>query len=249
MRTQSDLEEFALHILKGFVAIIFMSYGALYLAVLTISGPVCPGFLNADWGKIERVSTHYTLWGFRFWGGRIHCYSKSGELVPDDKLTKVPLNGCPADASLESIAATRTLIDKKCKGDLFLEDLASHGVLTGDDGRVQLFNRSSDHAIRDESTDGTVVFSEYIPHNRVDRLAPMAKDLWVAQLASNRADGLVFRKVDSLHRGDSADVVDKFVTEDGASFTGASSRGALTAGSSKARLRAGHLHTGTEGPH
>ena len=251
-----------LDLLTWFLAIIVMSHLTLVLAVQTFSGPICPDGLNADWGRIDLISTHSILWGYKFWGGQIHCYSNTGALVPETYLNKVPLNGCPADASLESIAATRTFIDNKCKGDLFLEDLASYGVLTGEDGRAQLFNRSSDNAISDELTDGTIVVPEYFPHNRVDRLAPMAKDLWVAILASNREGSLVFRKVDSLHRGHLADLVDEFVAEDGASITRTASRELITdaneppsgsdgidGASSTARLRPGRRHTGAEELH
>ena len=166
-------------------------------------GPVCPNPLYSDWGRLQEITTIRSGWIHNHWEAKVQCYTLEGAIVEHQTIEKTALTGCPAIASLRSIAETRKLIDNICNSEALVAKLKSNPIVKRSDGTPLMYEASKILGAVVLGADGvTMSVSGRHVHKQGERWSPMAKDLWVCLEETGGKGELIFRKVNSLFRAD-----------------------------------------------
>ena len=179
----------------------------------------CPHRLNSDWARVTEIVKHRTNWTTTYWEGNVQCYQPDGSMAREAvRKVRIPLNGCPADASIKTITASRKVVDEICDSNRTLSSkLAVSKIGKRFDGTPLLFERDSILEATSFGKDGNITVSDSFAYKGENqRWAPMIKDLWVLMNAESGRGTVVFKKVSSLFNGVryTENVIDSFLVED-----------------------------------
>ena len=165
--------------------------------------PACPNHLNSDWARVDNIVRHLSNWTHIHWEGEVQCFNIDGSMTGHVMINvPLPLDGCPAEASIAKLFETREFVDFQCDPNKALSGkLASFKIAKRFDGTPLLFARDSildATLIGKEGGSSPISVSARFAYKHGQRWAPMVKDLWALMNEKNEDDMVIFKKVESL---------------------------------------------------